>query len=73
MPIWIKLPKFNVSYWGEDTLRKIVGYLGQLIKVDTTTLNKDRMWYARVLVDMDINEGFPEKLYYTNKQDELVT
>ena len=31
------------------------------------------MWYARVLVDMDINEGIPEELYFTNEHDELMT
>ena len=73
MPIWVKLPKHNVRYWGESTLRKIVGYLGRAHKIDTATLKIERMRYARVLVDMDINEVFPEKLYYTNEHDELVT
>ena len=50
-----------------------MGYLGNIIKIDTTTLNKDRMWYARVLVVMDINKGFQEELFYTNEHDELVS
>ena len=58
MPIWVKLPKFNVRYWGESTLRNIVGYLSQL-KIENVTLKIERMWYAQVIVDMDINEGFP--------------
>ena len=72
MPIWVKLPKLNVRYWGEKTLRIIVGYLGIVIKIDTATLNIDRMWYARVLVEIDINKGFPEELFYTNEYEELV-
>lgn len=62
MPTWVKLPKLNVRYWGESTLRKIVA-----------TLKIERMWYARVLVDMDINKGFPNELYFTNEHDKLVT
>ena len=54
MPIQIKLLKINVRYWGEKTLRIIVGYLCNVIKFDIATLNIDRMWYARVLVEMDI-------------------
>lgn len=50
-----------------------MGYLGRPLKIDTATLKIERMWYAQVLVDMDINEGFPEELYYTNEHDELVT
>ena len=25
MPIWVKLPQLKVRYWGESTLKKIVG------------------------------------------------
>ena len=73
MPIWVKLPKLNVRYQGETTLRKIVGYLSRVLKIDTATLKIERMQYARVLVDMDIIEGFSEELYFTNENDELVT
>lgn len=29
------------------------------------------MMYARVLVDMNMAEGFPEELFYSNENDEL--
>ena len=57
--IWIKLPKLNVMYWSECMLKDTVGYLGTVLKVDTSTLTKSRMLYARVLVDMNIAAGFP--------------
>lgn len=49
-----------------------VGYLGNVIKINTATLNIDRMWFARVLVEMDINKEFPKELFYTNEYEELV-
>lgn len=73
MLIWVKLPQLNVRYCGEKTLCIIVGYLGNVTKIFTATMNIDRMWYSRVLVEIDINKGFPEELYYTNEFKELVT
>ena len=28
--------------------------------------------YARVLVEMNVNEGFPDELFYSNENEELV-
>ena len=42
-------------------LHSIVGYLGTLLKVDNTTITKSRMMCARVLVDMNVEDGFPEE------------
>lgn len=60
-------------YWNDDILRKIVGYLGHVLKIDNATLTKDRMLYARVLVDMKLADGFPEELFFSNENDELVS
>lgn len=44
-----------------------------MLKVDNAILTKSRLMYARVLVDMNISEGFPEELIYSNEHDELIT
>ena len=45
--IWVHLPALPMEYWGERCIRKIVGLLGNVIKVDNATKNKDRLMYAR--------------------------
>lgn len=60
-------------YWSEHLLKNIVGYLGTILKIDIATITKSKLQYARVLVDMNIFEGFPEELYYSNEDDELVS
>ena len=47
IPIWVHLPALPMEYWGERCIRKIVGLLGNVIKVDNATKNKDRLMYAR--------------------------
>lgn len=72
VPVWVKLPKLDVRYWSEKDLHSIAGYLGKVLKVDQATLTKSRLMYARVLVDMNVLEGFPEELFYSNEHDELI-
>ena len=73
IPVWVKLPNLDVWYWTESMLRKIVGYLDNVLKMDNATLTKARMLYARVLVDMSLVDGFPKKLFFSNENDELIT
>ena len=43
------------------------------MKVDSATLNKDHLLFARVLIEMKLDGGFPETLAFTNEDNELVT
>lgn len=55
MPIWIQLPSLNLKYWGEICLFKLVKGIGQPLKLDQATQSKDRLLYARVLVETRMN------------------
>lgn len=52
--VWVRFPGLAMHYWGERSLRMIASMLGKVIRVDNATLNKDRMQYARVLVEMNM-------------------
>ena len=73
IPIWVRFPKLNVKYWGKKSLTKLVGMPGPVLKVDGATSNKERMFYARVLVDLNITKGFHDSIYYENEHGELVS
>lgn len=73
MPVWIQLPKLKMEYWGEKSLRKIAGLVGNVIKLDKATSQKARLRFARVLVELNTNEEYPEEIHFTNVQDELIT
>ena len=60
----MKLPALDVMYWSENILKQIAGYLGPVLKVDNATLTKARLIYARVLVDMNMTEGFRRSYFF---------
>lgn len=43
-----------------------------MIRIDNATRNKDRMQFARVLVEMDVNHGFPDMISFTSEDEELI-
>lgn len=55
VPVWVQLPALPIKYWGQNFLSKIVGLLGEPVKADAATANRDIIGYARFLVEMNIN------------------
>lgn len=71
-PLRVHLPALPMEYWSERCTGKIGGLLGNVLKVDNATKNKDKFMYARALVEMDIKNGLPDEVFFTNEYDELV-
>ena len=58
---------------GDRSLKLVAGMLGHVIHIDNATLNKDRMKFARVLEELDVNQGFHDMISFTSKDDELIS
>ncbi|CAO2824931.1 unnamed protein product [Amaranthus hypochondriacus] len=71
--IWVELPQLSLKYWSEITLTRIAGYLGKVLNIDEATRSKSRMSFARILVEMNVEEGFPEELFFSKELDEIIT
>lgn len=69
----MRFPVLAMHYRGERCLSLIAGMLGRVIRVDNATKNKDRMQYARVLVELSIDGEFYDTVSFTNEDDELMT
>jgi len=54
LPVWIQLPQLHLSLWNPTALQKIASFIGKPIATDKLTARRDRLEYARVLVEMDI-------------------
>uniref|UniRef100_A0A803PIE0 DUF4283 domain-containing protein n=1 Tax=Cannabis sativa TaxID=3483 RepID=A0A803PIE0_CANSA len=72
VPTWIQIPGLNLKYWGEKLLFKIVGQLGKPIMTNKVTKNKERLNYPRILIEVQINQEFPEIISFTNELDQEV-
>ena len=53
VPIWIQLPGLPLDCWNARALGKIVSKVGKPISTDKMTLSKERLSFARVLVEVD--------------------
>lgn len=66
LPIWIQLPNLDVKYWGDKSLTKIISQIGSMVKVDQATHNRDKLIFAKVLVEVDVDQKFPTLIHFVN-------
>lgn len=66
LPMWVQL-KLNLRHWEEKSLHKITSRLGDPIKWDEATRNRDKLQYARILVEVKIDQKFPEFIQFWNE------
>ncbi|KAL2893861.1 hypothetical protein RDABS01_009770 [Bienertia sinuspersici] len=67
IPIWIHVA-VHFKYWGIRALEKIVKPIGKLIRLDATTTKRDKLQYARVMVEVLIDQSFPDCVTFTNEK-----
>ncbi|XP_019259332.1 PREDICTED: uncharacterized protein LOC109237475 [Nicotiana attenuata] len=72
IPVWIRLKGSDIKYWGKNALTKISGMVGKPLKVDRATTNKERLAFARVLVEMSINQQYPKQVMFENEVGKIV-
>ncbi|XP_060170335.1 uncharacterized protein LOC132601250 [Lycium barbarum] len=72
VPIWIRLVGLDIKYWGKSALTKIAGMIGRPLKADRATTHKERLTFARVLVEMPINKEYPTEVRFENEVGRIV-
>ncbi|KAL2900908.1 2 3 4 5-tetrahydropyridine-2 6-dicarboxylate N-succinyltransferase [Bienertia sinuspersici] len=72
IPMWIKLPRLDIKYWGVSCLEKIVSGMRKLVKLDNNTKNRERLLYARMLVDMGADDAFPDCICFENEKGVII-
>ncbi|XP_074315223.1 uncharacterized protein LOC141651407 [Silene latifolia] len=71
VPAWIRLNKLPLKFWGHS-LKKISGLVGKYIKSDTATEEKTRLGFARVMVELQLGQSFPNKIKFFDERKQLV-
>ncbi|XP_062080558.1 uncharacterized protein LOC133785326 [Humulus lupulus] len=67
VPTWIQLTDLDLKYWGERSLFKIVSQLGKPLMVDQITKNREKLNFARILIEVSIDQEFPEMIRFENE------
>ncbi|XP_062114462.1 uncharacterized protein LOC133825549 [Humulus lupulus] len=69
VPVWIQLANLELKYWGEKTLFKIVSQIGKPLKVDPITKQKEKLNFARVMIEVTISQSFPSVISFINEHN----
>ncbi|KAL2904289.1 Chromatin-remodeling ATPase INO80 [Bienertia sinuspersici] len=72
VPVWDQFPGLALKFWGHGCLKKIVGLLGEAIKPDTATRTRDRVAYARYLVEMKVDGKIPEMISFKDEKGKVI-
>ncbi|XP_026432075.1 uncharacterized protein LOC113329414 [Papaver somniferum] len=61
-PIWVKIFGVPLHMWDEEGLGLIASYLGKPLYADDCTINQDRLAFARVCIEIDLNFSYPASI-----------
>ncbi|XP_074293343.1 uncharacterized protein LOC141620343 [Silene latifolia] len=66
VPAWIRLHKLPLKCWGKG-LPKIAGIVGKHVKNDTATEERTRLGFARVMVELVVDQELPAKIAFKDE------
>ncbi|XP_070050887.1 uncharacterized protein [Nicotiana tomentosiformis] len=72
VPIWIRLVVLDLKYWGQAALAKIAGLVGKPVKADTATTRKEKLMYARVMVEVPLNKIYTDTIMFENELGQII-
>lgn len=62
VPIWVKFPNLPLECWSTKCLSKIASMLGKPIQSDKLTASMSRLFFARVLIELDLLVVLPSSI-----------
>ncbi|XP_074298590.1 uncharacterized protein LOC141629499 [Silene latifolia] len=67
IPIWMKLYGLDDKYWGLECLKKLSGVVGSFIKCDDATFHRNFLGFARIMIEVDVGQEFPDIITFLNE------
>ncbi|XP_074288629.1 uncharacterized protein LOC141613783 [Silene latifolia] len=58
----------DLKFWGVASLKKISGLIGDFVHCDEATMHKTFLGYARMLVDVQVDQSFPATLQFKDEK-----
>ncbi|KAL2942185.1 2-succinylbenzoate--CoA ligase [Bienertia sinuspersici] len=71
--MWIKLHGLDFKYWNDNVLEKLLNSIGKFCNADQSTEDRNKLLYARVLVEMRLDKTWEQTLHFINKKVVMVT
>ncbi|XP_074300450.1 uncharacterized protein LOC141631715 [Silene latifolia] len=73
VPIWIKLVGLDLKFWGAKCLEKLAALVGKYVRIDNLTVYRTNLGFARVMVEVEIDQTFPDKIRFLDELGNEVT
>ncbi|XP_074283575.1 uncharacterized protein LOC141608120 [Silene latifolia] len=71
VPAWIRLHNLPIKFWGKS-LPKISSLVGIYVKSDQATNERTRLGFARVMVEMMVDQLLPVEISFKDEKGEVV-
>ncbi|KAL9232919.1 hypothetical protein vseg_007980 [Gypsophila vaccaria] len=72
VPVWVRFYGIPLKFWG-DCLPSITGLVGKFVKRDKATHDKVRLSFARVLVELQMDQKLPEYVKFLDENGGVVS
>ncbi|XP_062080013.1 uncharacterized protein LOC133784752 [Humulus lupulus] len=72
VPLWVQLCNLDLKFWGEKAMTKIMNSVGKYIRQDRATLAREKLQYARVLIEVNISQELPNVIKFRDENGEAV-
>ncbi|KAL2944091.1 LINE-1 retrotransposable element ORF2 protein [Bienertia sinuspersici] len=69
IPIWVHVHA-HYKYWSHKSLEKLTKGIGRFVKVDHTTANRDRLAFARCMVEVKMDQDFPHQVCFLDEHNQ---
>ncbi|XP_031106163.1 uncharacterized protein LOC116010794 [Ipomoea triloba] len=66
MAVWVRLPDLSVEYFRDDAIKHILENVGKPLKLDHTTMARERGKFARAAVEIDLNKSLVSEIWVRN-------
>ncbi|KAL9233114.1 hypothetical protein vseg_008149 [Gypsophila vaccaria] len=71
VPVWIRLHHLPLKFWGKS-LPKIAGLIGKYVKGDYATEERNKIGYARVMLELKIDQRLPDTVTFKDELGNLI-
>lgn len=65
LPVWVQFPNLKSKLWSMKSLSKVASYVGRPIAADPLTIDRKRLGFARVLIEVDVQGSLPDVIPIT--------
>ncbi|XP_059315818.1 uncharacterized protein LOC132066531 [Lycium ferocissimum] len=72
VPVWVRLEGLELKYWGQTALTKIASLIGKPLKIDSATNMRERLMYARIMVEVPLNQTCPDFVMFENEKGQIM-